>query len=224
MAKQHCVCALKALRDQRLEKGLDPPPWMQVVKVNLLKTETSWATRVAIAGSRPSICTYPPCHRREQLATSLCICDIRRLGLTRLQGNTFTEPSRKWRAEVLGFRHKFPTTNSRYVPLSNARPRNPNMATHPPHVQSYSVKAFGRFFTWVYHAEDVAVTLLDNFEKMGRPVTMNQLKFLQCLYEPSLLQWVAADMSRPKTNIKEIQDRASAYSSKRSLPHLSTRA
>ena len=43
------------------------------------------------------------------------------------------------------------------------------------------------------------------------PVTMNQLKFLQGLYEPSLLQRVAADMSRPKTNIKEIQDRASAY-------------
>ena len=52
---------------------------------------------------------------------------------------------------------------------------------------------------------------LDNFEKMDIPVTMNQLKFLQSLYEPSLLQRVAADMSRPKTNIKEIQDRASTY-------------
>ena len=103
--------------------------------------------------------------------------------------------------------------NSKYVPLSNARPRNPNMATHPPHVQSYSVKAFGPFFTWVYHAEDAAVTLLDNFEKMDTPVTMNQLKFLQGMYQPLLLQRVAADMSRPKTNIKEIQDRASAYRS-----------
>ena len=55
------------------------------------------------------------------------------------------------------------------------------------------------------------MTSLDNFEKMDTPVTMNQLKFLQGLYEPSLLQWVAADMSRPRTNIKEIQDRASAY-------------
>ena len=55
IAKQHCVCALKALRDQRLEKGLDPPQWMQVVKVNLLKTETSWATRVAIAGRKQAI-------------------------------------------------------------------------------------------------------------------------------------------------------------------------
>ena len=44
IVKQHCVCALKELRDQRLEQGLDPPQWMQVVKVNLLKTETSWAT------------------------------------------------------------------------------------------------------------------------------------------------------------------------------------
>ena len=52
---------------------------------------------------------------------------------------------------------------------------------------------------------------LDNFEKMDTPVTMNQLKFLQGLYEPSLLQRVAADMSRPMTNIKEIEDRASAY-------------
>ena len=101
--------------------------------------------------------------------------------------------------------------NSKYVPLSNARPRNRNMATHPPHVRSYSVKAFGPFFTWVYHAEDAAVTSLDNFQKMDTPVTMNQLKFLQALYDPSLLQRVPADMLRPKTNIKEIQDRASAY-------------
>ena len=101
--------------------------------------------------------------------------------------------------------------NSKYVQLANARPRIPNMATDCPHVQSYSVKAFGPFFTWVYHAEETALTSLDNFEKMDTPVTMNQLKFLQGLYEPSLLQRVAADMSRPKTNIKEIQDRASAY-------------
>ena len=85
-----------------------------------------------------------------------------------------------------------------------------SQAVHPPHVQSYSVKAFGPFFTWVYHAEDAAVTSLDKFEKMDTPVTMNQLKFLQGMYEPSPLQRVAADMSRPKTNIKEIQDRASA--------------
>ena len=58
------------------------------------------------------------------------------------------------------------------------------------------------------------MTSLDDFEKMDKPVTMNQLKFLQGLYEPSLLQRVAADMSRPKTNIKEIQDRASAYQKK----------
>ena len=55
------------------------------------------------------------------------------------------------------------------------------------------------------------MTSLDDFEKMDMPVTMNQLKFLQGLYEPSLLQHVAANMSRPKTNIKEIQERASAY-------------
>ena len=55
------------------------------------------------------------------------------------------------------------------------------------------------------------MTSLNDFEKMDMPVTMNQLKFLQGLYERPLLQQVAADMSRPKTNIKEIQDRASAY-------------
>ena len=55
IAKEHCVCALKALRDQRLEKGLGPPQWMQVVKVNLLKTETSWGTQVAIAGRKQAI-------------------------------------------------------------------------------------------------------------------------------------------------------------------------
>ena len=85
------------------------------------------------------------------------------------------------------------------------------MATHPPHVQSFSVKTFGPFVTWVYHAEDGALASLATSEKMEMPVTMNQLKFLQGLHEPSLLQRVAADMSRPKTNIKEIQDRASAY-------------
>ena len=46
-----------------------------------------------------------------------------------------------------------------------------NLATYPPPVQTYSVKAFGPFFTWVYHAEDAAVTSLDNFEKMDTPVT-----------------------------------------------------
>ena len=55
IAKQHWVCALKALRDQRLEKSLDPLQWMQVVTVNLLKTETRWATRVAIAGRKQAI-------------------------------------------------------------------------------------------------------------------------------------------------------------------------
>ena len=55
IAKQLCVGALKALRDQRLEQGLDPPQQMQVVKVNLLKTETSWSTRVAIAGQKQAI-------------------------------------------------------------------------------------------------------------------------------------------------------------------------
>ena len=55
------------------------------------------------------------------------------------------------------------------------------------------------------------MTSLDNFEKMDLPVTMNKLKFLQGPYEPSLLQRVAADMLRPKMNIKEIRDRASAY-------------
>ena len=86
-----------------------------------------------------------------------------------------------------------------------------NLATYPPRVQSYAVKAFGPFFTWVYHAEDAAVQSLLNLENMDTPVTMNQLKFLQSLYEPALLQRVAADMSRPKVNIKEIQDRASTY-------------
>ena len=42
-------------------------------------------------------------------------------------------------------------------------------------------------------------------------MTNNHLKFLQSLSEPSPLQRVAADMSRPKVNTKEIQDRASIY-------------
>ena len=55
IAKQHCVCALKELRNECLEKGLDPPQWMQAVKVNLLRRETSWATRVSIAGRKQAI-------------------------------------------------------------------------------------------------------------------------------------------------------------------------
>ena len=55
IAKQHCVCALVELRHERLEKGPDPPQWMQSVKVNLLKTETSWSTRAAIAGRKQAI-------------------------------------------------------------------------------------------------------------------------------------------------------------------------
>ena len=211
IAKQHCVCALKALRDQRLEKGLHQPQWMQVLKLNLLKTETSWATRVAIAGQKRAIdldiSAVPPSEAADNFLMHLRDSPA---GPDEI-ATEFTASSRNPRAEVPGFHHKFPTMNSKYVPLSNARPRNQNMATHPPHGQSYSVKAFGPFFTSVYHAEDAAVTSLDKFEKMDMPVTMNQLKFLQGLYEPSLLQRVAADMSRPKTKIKEIQDRASAY-------------
>ena len=63
----------------------------------------------------------------------------------------------------------------------------------------------------MYHAEDAALQSLDKFEKMETPVTMNQLELLQSLYEPALLQQVAADMLRPKTHIKDIQHRASTY-------------
>ena len=86
-----------------------------------------------------------------------------------------------------------------------------NLTMYPPHVQSYAVETFGPFFTWVYHAEDAAVLSLINFENMNTPVTMNQLRLLQRLYEPALLQRIAADTSRPRVNIKEIQDRASTY-------------
>ena len=55
IAKQLCVCALKELRNERLEKGLGPRQWMQIVKVNLLKTETSWGTRGSIAGRKQAM-------------------------------------------------------------------------------------------------------------------------------------------------------------------------
>ena len=212
IAKQHCVCALKALRDQLLEKGLNPPEWMQVVKVNLLKTEASWATPVAIAGQKQAIdrdiSALPP---SEAAANFLMHLQDSPAWPDETAREHIHRTIPKAASGSAGFHHKFPTVNSKYVPLSNARPRNPNMATHPPHVQSYSVKAFGPFFTWLYHAGDAAVMSLDNFEKMDMPVTVNQLKFLQGLYEPSLLQRVAADMPRPNTNIKEVEDRASAY-------------
>ena len=40
---------------------------------------------------------------------------------------------------------------------------------------------------------------------------MNQVKLLHCLYAPALLQPAAADILRPKVNIKDIQDLASNY-------------
>ena len=61
----------------------------------------------------------------------------------------------------------------------------------------------------MYDAEDAAVQPLINFENVDTEVTMNQLKLLQSLSDPALLQRVAADFSRPKVNINEIQDRAS---------------
>ena len=55
IAKPHCVRAIVELRGERLEQGLDPPQSMKIVKVNLLKTETSWSTWVAIAGRKQAI-------------------------------------------------------------------------------------------------------------------------------------------------------------------------
>ena len=55
IARHHCVCVLVELRSKRLEKGLDQPHWMPIVKVNLVKTETSWSTQVAIAGWKKAI-------------------------------------------------------------------------------------------------------------------------------------------------------------------------
>ena len=64
IAKEHRLCALKELPEQRLEQDLDRSQWMQVVKVNLLKTETSWATRLSIAGRKQAndldISAVPP--------------------------------------------------------------------------------------------------------------------------------------------------------------------
>ena len=55
IAIQHCVYALVELRSEHLKKGIDVPQWMQILKVNVLKTETSMSTRVAIAGRKQVI-------------------------------------------------------------------------------------------------------------------------------------------------------------------------
>ena len=52
---------------------------------------------------------------------------------------------------------------------------------------------------------------LINLENMDTTAPMNELKFLRSLYQPALLRRVAANMARPKVNIKEIQGRASTY-------------
>ena len=53
--EQYCVCALQELRKERLVKGLDPSQWMQIVKVTVLKMETSWATWIGIADRKEPI-------------------------------------------------------------------------------------------------------------------------------------------------------------------------
>ena len=53
------------------------------------------------------------------------------------------------------------------------------------HVQIYSVKGFGAFFTWVYHVEEAVIQSLDNFNNAYARVTMNQMKFFQGLYNLS---------------------------------------
>ena len=183
-----------------------------MVKVNLLKTETSWATRVAIAGRKQAIdldiSAVPPSEAANNFLMHLRDSPA---GPDETAREHIHRTIPKAASESAWVPPQVSEDELQVCSIVIARPRNPNMATHPPHVQSYSVKAFGPFFTWVYHAQDAAVTLLDNFEKMDMPVTMKRLKFLQGLYEPSLLQGVAADMSRPKTNIKEISDQASAY-------------
>ena len=55
IAKQYFVCALVELRDEGLQEGLDTRQCMQTVKVNLLNTQTSWSTQVAIAGRKRAI-------------------------------------------------------------------------------------------------------------------------------------------------------------------------
>ena len=213
IAKQHRVCALKELRNERLEKGLDPPQWMQIVKVNLLKTETSWATRVGIVGLKQAIDLDISAVPRSEAADKF---------LMHLRDSPAT-PDESAREHIHRTIPK-PASGSAWIPPQVSDDElqvcflfrmpglaNCNLATYPPPVQTYAVKAFDPFFTWVYHAEDAAVQSLDNLEKMKTPMAMNQQKFLQSLYEPALLQRVAADMLRPKTNIKEIQDGASTY-------------
>ena len=123
--KRHCVCALKELRNERFENGLDPLQWMQTVTVNVLKSGTSWATWVAIPGCKQAInLGILLCDFQKQRTTFLCICGIRRLGLTSPPGITFTEAFQRPRAEVHGSPQKFRMMNSKYVAVWNARPRN----------------------------------------------------------------------------------------------------
>ena len=61
-----------------------------------------------------------------------------------------------------------------------------NRATYHPPVQTYAVKFFGPFFSWVHHAEDAAVQSLMNFKNMDTLMTMNELKLCGlCTSQPS---------------------------------------
>ena len=147
-----------------------------------MKTDTSWATRITIAGRKQAIDLDISAVRPSEAADNF---------LLHLRDSP-SGPDRTAREHIHRTIPKA-ASGSAWIPpqvsddelqvcsIVECEPRNPNMATHPPHVESYSVKAFGPFFTWVYHAEDAAVMSLDNFQKMDTPVTMNQQKFLHGL-------------------------------------------
>ena len=79
----HCHCLVLCpifvdvvVRNERLEKGLDSPVWMQRVRVNLLNTEMSWSTRVAIADRKQAvdldISSVPPSEAADNFLMHIC--------------------------------------------------------------------------------------------------------------------------------------------------------
>ena len=213
IAKQHCVCAIVELQSEGLEKGLDAPQWFQIVKVNLLKTETSWSTRVAIAGRKQAIDLDIFAVRPSKVAGNFLMhLRVSPAGPEASARDRIHRTIQKAASGSAWIRPQISDYELQVCSCVECEASQP--ATWPRTLLLYSLMRLRRlelFFTWVYHAADAAVQSMINFEHMHTPVTMNPLKFLQNLYEPATRQGVTAHMSRPKVNIKGIQDRASIY-------------
>ena len=126
------MCALVELRNERLDKVLDPPQWMQIVNVNLFKTETSWATRVAMAGWKQAIdldiSAMPPSEAADNFLMHLWDSPAGPDEFARYHIHRTIPQAASGSACIPP---QVSMMNSKYVSFRNARPGNPQSGYVP---------------------------------------------------------------------------------------------